>query len=236
MSNKALQLYETVRPLESLESFIFRTAQRVSQGYQRQLQLREVSNNEGSLEFFYDIEQKGSVQPEEWGALSGFAVAAALAVRALVTRKTGHVISAVQATSLALAFGGREIPRLSRRLQNTGRTDRAVLGLRGGQLYLKVSGEEVWVDLAPVTTLTVRTFRFHWAEAPKELFFAQLEMQDGRLLTVAETTESVSARRLIHQLVKPVPVELTFQNVDLYKDGEKVTWELGPRLVEPALN
>jgi len=236
MSNKALQLYENTRPLESLESFIFRTAQRVSRGRDKALHLREVSNNDGSLEFSYEIEDKRAVQPEEWGAISGFAVAAALAVRALVTRKTGHIVSAVQATSLALAFGGREIPRLSRRVRNTGRRDRAILGLRGGQLYLQVSGEEVWVDLAPVTSLTVRTFRFHWEQAPDELHFAQLEMQDGRILTVAETEESVSARRLVHQLVKPVPVELTFQNIDLYKEGEKVTWELGPRLVEPALN
>jgi hypothetical protein len=236
MSNKALQLYEVTRPLESLESFIFRTAQRVSRGERRPLSLREVSNNEGSLEFSYDVEQKTSVQPEEWGALGGFALAAALAMRALVTRRTGHILTAVQATSLALAFGGRELPRLSRRVKNTGKTEHAVLGLRGGQLYLKVDGEEVWVDLAPVTSLTVRTFRFHWSAAPQNLHYAQIEMQDGRLLTVAETTESVTARRLVHQLVKPVPVELNFQNIDLYREGDKVTWEMGPRLVEPALN
>ena len=62
------------------------------------------------------------------------------------------------------------------------------------------------------------------------------EMQDGRLLTIAETQESMTARRLVHQLVKPVPVELNFQNIDLYREGDKVSWELGPRLVEPALN
>lgn len=236
MSNKALHLYETARPLESLESFIFRTAQRVSQKQSSLLKLREVSNNEGSLEFSYDVDKQFSVQPEEWGAMGGFAVAAALTVRALLTRKTGHIVSAVQATSLALAFGGREIPRLSRRVRNTGKTVQAVVGLRGSQLYLKTGGEEVWVDLAPVTALTVRTFRFHWDGAPRNLHFAQLEMQDGRLLTVTETSDSVAARRLVHQLVKPVPVELTFQNIDLYREGDKVTWELGPRLVEPALN
>ena len=236
MSNKALQLYEKSRPLESLESFIFRTAQRVSRGEARVFQLREVSNNEGSLEFTYDLEHKSSVQPEEWGALGGFAVAAALTVRALLTRKAGHVLTAVQAASLALAFGGRELPRLSRRVKSTGKIERAVIGLRGSQLYLQVGGEEVWVDLAPVTALTVRTFRFHWAGAPQHLHFAQIEMQDGRLLTVAESQDSVAARRLVHQLVKPVPVELTFQNIDLYREGDKVTWELGPRLVEPALN
>lgn len=236
MSNRALRLYEITRPLESLESFIFRTAQRVSRGESSPLQLREVSNQEGSLEFSYDVENKAALQPEEWGAVGGFAVAAALAVRALVTRKTGHILSAVQATSLALAFGGREIPRLSRRVKNTGKAEQAVLGLRGGQLYLKVGGEEVWVDLAPVTALTVRTFRFHWEGVPAQLNFAQLEMQDGRLLTVAESEDSLTARRLVHQLVKPVPVELTFQNIDLYREGEKVSWELGPRLVEPALN
>lgn len=236
MSNKALQLYEATRPLESLESFIFRTAQRISRGDGRALKLREVANNEGSLEFSYDVQEKSAVQPEEWGALGGFAVAAALTFRAILTRKSGHIVTAVQATSLALAFGGRELPRWSKRIQSTGKVEQAVIGLRGTQLYLKVGGEEVWVDLAPVTGLTVRTFRFHWSGAPKNLHYAQLEMQDGRLLTVAETEESVTARRLVHQLVKPVPVELSFQNIDLYREGEKVTWELGPRLVEPALN
>ncbi len=236
MPNKALQLYESTRPLESLESFIFRTAQRVSRGEKRQMTLREVSNKDGGLEFSYEVDQKSAVQPEEWGAVGGFAVAAALAVRALVTRKSTHIINAVQAASLALAFGGRELPRLSRRVKETGKTEHALLGLRGGQLYFKVGGEEVWVDLAPVVSLTIRTFRFHWKEAPPSLYYAQIEMQDGRLLTVAESTESVTARRLIHQLVKPVPVELNFQNIDLYREGDKVTWELGPRLVEPALN
>lgn len=236
MSNKALRLYEATRPLESLESFIFRTAQRVSRGETHQLQLREVSNNEGSLEFTYDVEQKAALQPEEWGAMGGFAMAAALTLRALVTRRANHVINAVQAATLALAFGGRELPRLSKRMKNTGKIERAVIGLRGGQLYLKVEGEEVWVDLAPVTALTVRTFRFHWDQAPTNLYYAQIEMQDGRLLTVAESEESIGARRLVHQLAKPVPVELSFQNIDLYREGDKVTWELGPRLVEPALN
>lgn len=236
MSNKALHLYETARPLESLESFIFRTAQRVSQGGGSLLRLREVNNNEGSLEFAYDVDQKAAVQPEEWGAAGGFALAAAFALRALVTRRTGHILSAVQATSLALAFGGREIPRLSRRVMNTGKTEQAVIGLRGAQLYLKTGGEEVWVDLAPVTALTVRTFRFNWESTLPNLHYAQLEMQDGRLLTVAESQDSMTARRLVHQLVRPVPVELTFQNIDLYREGDKVTWELGPRLVEPALN
>ncbi|MFA5505050.1 MAG: hypothetical protein WC423_06470, partial [Vulcanimicrobiota bacterium] len=126
--------------------------------------------------------------------------------------------------------------RLSRRFLNTGKVETAVLGLKGGQLYLRAGGEEVWVDLAPVTSLTVRTFRFHWDAEASNLHFAQLEMQDGRLLTIAETQESMAARRLVHQLAKPVPVELNFQNIDLYREGDKVTWELGPRLVEPALN
>ncbi|MFA5506257.1 MAG: hypothetical protein WC423_12560, partial [Vulcanimicrobiota bacterium] len=152
-----MKLYESARPLESLESFIFRVAQRVSRGGPPVLQLREVSNQEGCLEFSYDVEEKAAVQPEEWGALGGFAVAAALTARALLTRQKGHILSAVQATSLALAFGGREIPRLSRRFLNTGKVETAVLGLKGGQLYLRAGGEEVWVDLAPVTSLTVRT-------------------------------------------------------------------------------
>lgn len=236
MSNKALKLYESARPLESLESFIFRVAQRVSRQGKPLLHLREVSNNEGCLEFSYDVEEKAGIQPEEWGAISGFAVAAALTARALLTRQKGHILSAIQATSLALAFGGREIPRLSRRFLNTGRVQTAVMGIRSGQLYLKTGGEEVWVDLAPVTSLTVRTFRFHWEGASSNLHFAQLEMQDGRLLTLAESEDSMTARRLVHQLVKPVPVELSFQNIDLYREEDKVSWELGPKLVEPALN
>ena len=39
MSNKALSLYESTRPLESLESFIFRTAKRLGEGGARQLSL-----------------------------------------------------------------------------------------------------------------------------------------------------------------------------------------------------
>ena len=94
MSNQALALYESTRPLESLESFIFRTAQRVSRGDKKVMSLREVSNNEGSLEFAYEVDQRSALQPEEWGAVGGFAVAAALAVRAALTRKAGHVLAA----------------------------------------------------------------------------------------------------------------------------------------------
>lgn len=236
MSNLALQLYEDIRPLESLESFIFRTAQQASSGEKRGLNLLEVSNKDGSLEFRYDVDRSAPTRVEEWGAVGGFTVAAALTVRALYTRKVQHIVSAVQATSLAFAFGGREIPRLSRRMRESGKSTEAVLGLQGSQFYLRTGGEEVWVDLAPVTGLTVRTFRFHWEGAGPEVFYAQLEMQDGRLLTVCQTDDSLVARRLVHQLVRPIPVELTFQNVDLYRNGDRVTWELGPRLVEPGLN
>lgn len=236
MPNKALQLYESTRPLESLESFIFRTAQRLSRGEPRTLVLREVSNESGSLEFLYDVEKKTSFQPEELGAVGGFAVASALTLRACITRKSSHVLGAVQAVALAFAFGGRELPRLSRRFQDTGKVERATICLKGSQLCFEVGGEEVWADLAPVVGLTLRTFRFRWKDGPSDLCFAQVEMQDGRLLTLSETSESNAARRLLHQLAKPIPVELTFQNVDLYREDEKVSWELGPRLVEPALN
>lgn len=236
MSNRALDLYEISRPLESLESFIFRTAQRIAKGGEQLLHLREVSNAEGSLEFIYEVDDSKSLELPEIGALGGFALAGALTVRAIVTRKPAHVLGALQAASMALAFGGRELPRLVRRFKEPGGAQAAILGLRGGQLYFKVGGEEVWVDLAPVTGLTVRTFRFHWEAPQKTLHYAHIEMQDGRLLTVAETDDSVAVRRLIHQIAKPVPVELSFQNIDLYREEEKVSWELGPRLVEPALN
>lgn len=236
MSNRALNLYESSRPLESLESFIFRTAQRVAKGDSHLLQLREVSNVEGTLEFIYEVEEQSSLELPEIGALGGFAIAAGMTVRAILTRKPAHVLGAIQSVSVALAFGGREVPRLIRRLKDPSGPQAAVLGLRGGQLYFKVGGEEVWVDLAPVTGLTVRTFRFHWEAPQRTLHYAHIEMQDGRLLTVAETDDSVAVRRLVHQIAKPVPVELSFQNIDLYREDEKVSWELGPRLVEPALN
>lgn len=236
MSNRAIELYELSRPLESLESFIFRTAQRVSQGREHLLHLRGVNNSDGSLEFTYEVDEKRALQLQEVGALSGFAMATALVVRALITRKSAHVLGALQAASVAVAFGGREVPRLLGRLQKRNESSSVLLGLREGQLYFKVGAEEVWVDLAPVVALTVRTFRFHWDGARPTLHFAHIEMQDGRLLTVAETEDSIAVRRLIHQLANPVPVELNFQNIDLYRENEKVSWELGPRLVEPALN
>ncbi len=236
MSNRALNLYEQSRPLESLESFIFRTAERVARGGDKVLDLREVSNAEGSLEFIYQVDEQASLDLPQLGALGGFAMAGALTVRAILTRKPAHVLGAIQATCVALAFGGREVPALMRRFKEPAGPRAAILGLRGGQLYFKVDGEEVWVDLAPVTGLTVRTFRFHWDVPQRTLHYAHIEMQDGRLLTVAETDDSLAVRQLVHQIAKPVPVELSFQNIDLYREEEKVSWELGPRLVEPALN
>lgn len=236
MSNRALELYEQSRPLESLEGFIFRTAQRTHRGLSPLLRLGSVANNDGALEFAYELDEKRALELPEMGAIGGFAVAAALAVRALVTRRSGHVIDAIQATSVALAFGGREVPRLVRRVKKSREPEPVTLSLRGNQLSFKVGREEVLVELAPVVGLTVRTFRFHWDPPRPVLHFAHVEMQDGRLLTLTETEDSLAARRLVHQLSKPVPVELSFQNVDLYRDKEKVSWEIGPRLVEPALN
>jgi hypothetical protein len=236
MSNRALELYEQSRPLESLESFIFRTAQRASKGGGAVLRLRDVSNNQGGLEFSYEVDESRSLELQEMGALGGFAVAAAMTVRALLTRRSGHVLGAIQAASVALAFGGREVPRLWRRVQKKGQSDPVTVGLRGSQLSFKVGAEEVRVDLAPITGLTVRTFRFHWESPRPTLHFAHVEMQDGRLLTLTETEDSLAVRRLVHQIAKPVPVEVSFQNIDLYREKDKVSWELGPRLVEPALN
>lgn len=236
MTNRALELYERTRPLESLESSIFRTAQRASLGHPPTMRLKAVSNQEGALEFEYQVDSSRPLEIQEVGALGGFALAAALTIRALVTRRTGHILGALQASSVALAFGGREAPRLWRKATSTQSPKSALLGLKGSRLYFKSEDEEVWVDLAPVTGLTMRSFRFHWDQAPTHSNFAQIEMQDGRILTVSESDDSISIRRLIHQIAKVIPVELSFQNVDLYKDKERVRWELGPRLVEPALN
>ena len=236
MTNRALELYERARPLESLESSIFRTAQRASLKQPPLLRLKAVSNQEGSLEFEYQVEAGRHLEIQEVGALGGFALAAALTLRALVTRRTGHILGALQASSVAIAFGGREAPRLWRKATSSGNPKSVLLGLRGSRLYFKVQEEEVWVDLAPVTGLTMRSFRYHWENAPPTSNFGQIEMQDGRILTVSESEDSVSIRRLIHQISKAIPVELSFQNIDLYKEKERVRWELGPRLVEPALN
>jgi hypothetical protein len=229
MSNRALDLYEQSRPLESL-------AQRTSRGGEPLLHLRQVGNNQGGLELTYEVNDKRGMPLQEVGALGGFAVAAAMTLRALVTRRTGHVLGALQATSVALAFGGREVPRLWQRARQQKKTEPVVVSLRGSQLSFKVGAEEVLVDLAPVTGLTVRTFRFNWEPSRPTLHFAHVEMQDGRLLTITETEDSVAVRRLVHQLAKAMPVELSFQNVEIHKEQNKISWEMGPRLVEPALN
>lgn len=236
MSNRALELYEQSRPLESLESFIFRVAERTYREESGMLKLRSVETHEGALEFHYRVVERTPFALQEAGALSGFAVAAVMTVRALLTRRTPHVLGAIQAASVALAFGGREVPRLLRRARRRAEGDAVLLRLRGSQLCFQVGAEEVHVDLAPVSGLTVRTFRFHWTTPRLVLHFAQVEMQDGRLLTVAETEDSVEVRRMVHQIAKSLPVELSFQNIDLYKGQNRFSWELGPRLVEPALN
>lgn len=236
MTNRALELYEKTRPLESLESSIFRTAQRANLGHSWELKLNSVSNQDGSLEFEYLVETGRQLELQEVGALGGFALAAALTLRALVTRRTGHILGALQASSVAIAFGGREAPRLWRKATSRQTPSSALLGLRGSRLYFKVEQEEVWVDLAPVTGLTIRSFRFHWDQAPASLNFAQVEMQDGRILTVSESEDPMAIRRLVHQIAKALPVELSFQNIDLYKEQDRIRWDLGPRLVEPALN
>lgn len=236
MSNQALDLYELSRPLESLESFIFRVAQRAVKGGDYPLRLKEVSEGDKSLEFRYEVQSKSEMGIEDIGTLGGFALATALTVRALVTRKTGHILGALQAASVALAVGGRDIPRLVRRAKEPSGPRSAVIGLRGGQLYLKTGGEEVWVDLAPVVSLTVRSFSINWEKPVKTLHYGHVEMQDGRLLTLMEAENCADVRELIHKIARPLPVEVGFQKIDLYREGERVSWELGPRLVEPALN
>ena len=236
MSNRALDLYELSRPLESLESFIFRVAQRVVKEGRYPLRLKEVSEGDKSLEFRYEVLTKSEMPLDDIGTLGGFALATALTVRALVTRKTGHILGALQAASVALAVGGRDIPRLVRRVKEPSGPKEAVLGLRGGQLYFKTGGEEVWVDLAPVVSLTVRSFNINWDGPVRALHYGHVEMQDGRILTLMEAEDCSEVRELIHKIARPLPVELGFQKVDLYREGERVSWELGPRLVEPALN
>ncbi len=236
MTNRALDLYERSRPLDSLESFIFRTARRLSEGHSYLLNFQSVESSETALEFLYEIKRDRRLGPEEIGGLGTFAIAGALAVRAILTRKSSHLIGALQATSVALAFGGRGMGRLLERVKHPNTEQVVKMGLQGSQLYFKVGGEEVWVELAPVVGLTVRTFRFHWEVPNSTLHYAQIEMQDGRILTLLETTDSVRVRKLVHQLSRPVPVELSFQNIDLYREQEKISWEFGPRLVEPALN
>lgn len=236
MGNRALELYEKSRPIESLESFIFRVAQRASMKRAGVLLLRSFNNSKEKIEFSYEVLDDESLGPEELSALGGFAIAAAMLTRAILTRRTSHLFSALQTGAMALAFGGKEVPRLWRRLKDRKQPLPAILELQGGQMAFKVGEEAVLVDLAPVTGLTVRAFRFHWQPQRPILYFAHVEMQDGRVLTLTEAEDSVSVRRLLHHLAKPVPVELSFQNIDLYREGNRVTWEVGPRLVEPALN
>ena len=55
-------------------------------------------------------------------------------------------------------------------------------------------------------------------------------------MPVIRCAEAVEARRLAHQLANGLHLAMSFQNVEVSEVPNGYSWEMGPQLVEPALN
>ncbi|MCA9794395.1 MAG: hypothetical protein KC910_21455 [Candidatus Eremiobacteraeota bacterium] len=237
--HSAVEVLHQVKPVDVLDQTIYRTLQRIRGDAPEPFLLRELNCTHREISGRYLIRADEPARTGgEAAALGALAVTGLLFARALVTRKPLHWAGALWAGSIALMTGQDLIKRASSAVRRfTGNNqDFATMTVLPEELIFLYRDQEIHVNLPPAVSVVLRTFRHRLRGREEQFHLLQLDLHDGRVITLSGYDDVVTARRNGHQVCRSMGLGMVFQNIEVTEVENGISWELGPQLVEPALN
>lgn len=235
----AMDIVHCFKPAEHLDQAIYRDLLKSRQKDADEIRFVSFLSGQEEATFVYEVLRLPQRQlSSEYNSLGKVALTTLLFARALVTRKPTHWAGAVSAGALAF-FDGRETLQKARgaiqRLARAGSLGKATLRLTTSEAILTYEGQQVHISLAPLRQVVLRAVR-RPEDTVDAYYCIHVDLQDGRVLPVLRSLNAVEARRQAHQLAKALHLSMSFQSVEVSEVPDGFSWEMGPSMVEPALN
>lgn len=235
-----MDIVHSFKPLDHLDQAIYRDILKVKNGKGEDFQLVGVTAEAQQIVLEYEVRRlPGENEKREYTSLVGLAAAGALLARAALTRKPHHWAQALSTAGVAL-LGGEETLSRARsaieRLSRGGKLGTARLRIAQGEAVLTYRDQEIHMSLPPMKNVVLRTFRRALGGKPTQSYAVHIDLQDGRILSLNRWNEPLSPRRVGHQVAAALQLSMVFQNVEVTEVTNGFSWEMGPQLVEPALN
>ncbi len=233
-----MELLEHFKPVDQLEQAVYRTILRLRSRRPEVYSLESLETSDGLAEVTFKVKDVSVDSGNEASALGALAVTGMLMLRAAFSGRRSHWAVALGAGTVTCMTAGTLVKKAGRALRRvTGKSsDTAVLSVAPKKLKFRFGPQEVQVDLPPMTNIVLRTFRHSFKGSRDQFHLLQIELQDGRVITVSGWDEALVARRVGHQVARALKLSMAFQNIEVSEVENGVSWELGPQLVEPALN
>jgi hypothetical protein len=236
----AVDILHYFKPLEHLDQAIYRDILKGSrQDEEFALNRVDVEKREATL--VYDVLRLPRRESHgEIASLGVLTTTSLLFLRAAVTGKPHHWTGAICAGAVAL-IGGEETIRKAQsafhRLSKAGKLGQVSLKLTPGEAVVTYRVQQVQMSLAPMRQLVVRAFKRNQTSQSADLTYGvHIDLQDGRVISLHRTGGPVEARRLGRQVAGALQLPMVFQSIDVSEVQNGYSWEMGPQLIEPALN
>ena len=232
-----MDIVHCFKPAEHLDQAIYRDLLKTRQKSSEELRFVSFLGGQEEATLVYEVLRLPERQIQaEYSSLGKVALTGFLLARALLVRRPTSWAAALSAGALAFLDGEETLQRAKgaiQRLSRAGSLGKCSVRLTPGESVLVYEGQQVHISLAPMRQVVLRAVRGGEGKVP---YCVHIDFQDGRVLPVTRVFEALEARRLGHQLANALHLSMSFQNVEVSEVPNGYSWELGPQLVEPALN
>lgn len=235
----AMDIVHCFKPAEHIDQAIYRDLLKSRQKDSDDLRYVSFLPGDEEATLVYEVLRLPPKQVHsEYSSLGKVALTGLLFARAFLTRSPTAWAGALSAGALAFLDGEETIQKARGAIMRIGRAGnlgKATLRLTSGEAILVYEGQQIHISLAPMRQVVLRAVRGP-GDTGEVAYCIHLDLQDGRVMPVIRSQKAVEARRLAHQLAAALHLSMTFQNVEVSEVTNGYSWEMGPQLVEPALN
>ena len=234
---KAIDFVHVFRPVDHLDQAIYRDILRGEGEQELAYEKMDLKPKQASFEFKVKALPTEDSSGEA-ASVGKLALTSILLAQAIFTRRPAHVAGALCAGAVTLIGGEETLRRAKSAFQRVFKQDLGFLKLQiqPGEARLRYQDQEVQMSLAPLRQVATRALRQAGQADKDSKYSLHLDFQDGRVLPLLRGLDSVMARKIGHQLSQALQCAMVFQSIEVSEVRNGYSWELGPQLVEPALN
>lgn len=234
-----MDIVHCFKPVDHLDQAVYRDILRSRSKGGEEFSFESHTGGTREFSLLYNVLRLPAQESDgENTSLGKLAVAGLLLARAVVTRRPQHWAGALGASAVTLIGGDETFRKARSALKKMFRNGLGQVQLRvvPGEAVLTYESQEVHISLAPMKQIAIRALRYQGEPESMSTYCLHVDLQDGRVLPLYRGQEPLAARRLGHQAAQALQLPMVFQNVEISEVKNGYSWEMGPLLVEPALN
>jgi hypothetical protein len=227
------------KPVDHLDQAIYRDILRSRQKEGEEFAYESHSGSPKELKLRFNVVRLPRQEQEgEYTSLGKLALTGFLLARAAVSRRPQDWAGALCAGAVTLIGGDETLRKARSAVKKMFRNGLGQVSFKvcPNEAVLTYEAQEVHISLAPMKQVVIRALRYQGEPESMSTYCLHVDLQDGRVLPLFRGQEPLAGRRLGHQAAQALQLPMVFQNVEICEVKNGFSWEMGPQLVEPALN